>query len=83
LEFGGKMSEVKMMKNRKESKIATVTAEKDSASFEANPFYERLLEMKRDNPNSFKKLSAVTQLAVEAYVRARRTLDGREQLVAA
>lgn len=43
-------------------------------AFEANAFYERLLEMREEKPAAYNTLSAATRLAVEAYVKARQSV---------
>ncbi len=42
-----------------------------ATGFESNPFYERLLEMKQHKPDTFKTLSVVTRIALEAYIKAK------------
>ena len=41
--------------------------------FSANPFYERLLELRETKPAAYATLSQATRLAVEAYVKVRRS----------
>lgn len=40
--------------------------------FEPNAFYERLLEMREQNPSAFNSMSNATRFAVEAYTKAKR-----------
>ena len=44
---------------------------KGAVSFEINPYYEQLLEMREKKPAAYRVMSAATQLAVEAYVKAK------------
>lgn len=44
-----------------------------AVSFEINPFYERLLEMRDERSSAFNSLSAVTRLAVDAYIKAKQS----------
>ncbi|MBC7910466.1 MAG: hypothetical protein H7Y30_08200 [Pyrinomonadaceae bacterium] len=55
---------------KKRNKIESKPAG-SAIGFESNPFYERLLEMKQNKPDTFKTLSAVTRIALEAYIRAK------------
>ena len=41
--------------------------------FAANPFYERLLELRETKPAAYRTMSNATRLAVEAYVKARQS----------
>jgi hypothetical protein len=55
---------------KKQHKIESQPAA-SANGFESNPFYERLLEMKQNQPDTFKTLSAATRIALEAYIRAK------------
>lgn len=45
---------------------------KEGQPFEANAFYERLIEMRRTRRRDFDGLSAVTHLALGEYERQKR-----------
>ncbi len=49
-----------------------------AGGFEPNAFYERLLEMREQNPSAFHSMSAATRFAVEAYTKAKRNVDGQQ-----
>ncbi|HEY0321263.1 MAG TPA: hypothetical protein VGC66_09935 [Pyrinomonadaceae bacterium] len=65
-----------MKDQRKVKKERTVTKEKSAVGFEANPFYERLLELREQKPAAYNIMSAATRLAVEAYVKAKDSASG-------
>ncbi len=46
-----------------------------TGGFEPNAFYERLLEMREQNPSAFNSMSDATRFAVEAYTKAKRNVS--------
>ncbi len=61
---------------RRSAKTPAAVKPSGGVTFEPNPFYERLLEMRVEKPSAFNNLSAATRFAVEAYVRAKQSAAG-------
>jgi hypothetical protein len=64
-----------MKEQKKNGKQATALKDakrQNFVSFEINPYYENLLEMREKRPLSFKLMSPATQLAIAAYIKAKQ-----------
>lgn len=69
-------------KAKKDKERMTVKGQ-SAPGFEANPFYEQLLEMREQKPAAYNIMSAATRLAVEAYVKAKNSASGHSAAKAA
>ncbi|MCA1591979.1 MAG: hypothetical protein LC754_04865 [Acidobacteria bacterium] len=69
---------MKERRNAKSGKRAAQQTEREQGAcgFEPNAFYERLLEMREENPSAFNTMSAATRLSVEAYIKAKLNFTG-------
>jgi hypothetical protein len=68
---------MKKRNNKSQTDPSLDVKETGSQDFEVNPFYENLLEMKDRKPAAFKNLSPATRFAVEAYLKAKRSLPAQ------
>ncbi|MGB8511030.1 MAG: hypothetical protein WCD76_21850 [Pyrinomonadaceae bacterium] len=64
------------MKDKKRG-ARTAQSEQAAGVFEPNAFYERLLEMREQNPTAFHNMSGATRTALEAYVKARQSFSAQ------
>lgn len=69
------------MKDKRRAKRERASAPlKARVEFEINPYYEQLLEMREQKPAAYKVMSAATQLAVAAYVRAKEAASNQQAI---
>ncbi|MBD0370094.1 MAG: hypothetical protein ICV60_04615 [Pyrinomonadaceae bacterium] len=66
------------MKEQRRAKKEKASASFKAAavSFEVNPYYEQLLEMREKKPAAYRTMSTATRLAVEAYIKAKEAAAG-------
>jgi hypothetical protein len=50
---------------------------KGTISFELNPYYEQLLEMREKKPGAYRVMSSATRLALDAYEKAKEAASGQ------